>query len=60
MEMSPGGDMVQRIVVEQFVAMRHTRHSPVRDEIIWRYDRSYWELHFGEQHDGKKGYGFKE
>ena len=21
---------------------------------------SYWELHFGEQHDGKKGYGFKE
>jgi len=39
MEMSPGGDMVQRIVVEQFVAMRHTRHCPVRDEIIWRYDR---------------------
>ena len=39
MEMSPGGDMVQRIVVEQFVAMRHTRHNPVRDEIIWRYDR---------------------
>ena len=31
MEMSPGGDMVQRIVVEQFVAMRYTRHSPVRD-----------------------------
>ena len=31
MEMSPGGDMVQRIVVEQFVAMRHTRHSPGRD-----------------------------
>ncbi|THU54032.1 hypothetical protein C4D60_Mb10t20730 [Musa balbisiana] len=25
MEMSPGGDMVQRIVVEQFVAMRYTR-----------------------------------
>ena len=21
---------------------------------------SYWKLHFGEQHDGKKGYGFKE
>jgi len=21
---------------------------------------SYWELRFGEQHDGKKGYGFKE
>ena len=31
LEMSPGGDMVQRIVVEQFVAMRYTRHSPVRD-----------------------------
>ena len=39
MEMSPGGDMVQRIVVEQFVAMRYTRQCPVRDEIIWRYDR---------------------
>ncbi|RWW64036.1 hypothetical protein BHE74_00028751 [Ensete ventricosum] len=22
--------------------------------------RSYWELHFGEQHNGKKGYGFKK
>ena len=39
MEMSPGGDMVQRIVVEQFVAMRYTQSRPVRDEIIWRYDR---------------------
>ena len=28
MEMSPGGDMVQRIVVEQFVAMRYTQLVP--------------------------------
>ena len=43
MEMSPGGDMVQRIVVGQFMAMRYTRQSPVRDEIIWRYDRELLE-----------------
>ena len=43
MEMSPGGDMVERIVVEQFVAMRYTQLGPVRDEIIWRYDRELLE-----------------
>ncbi|THU65046.1 hypothetical protein C4D60_Mb01t33010 [Musa balbisiana] len=57
MEMSPGGDMVQRIVVEQFVAMRYTR--VVSREGLY-HTESYWQLHFGEQHDGKKGYGFKE
>jgi len=30
-EMSPRGDMVQWIMVKQFVAMRYTRHCPVRD-----------------------------
>ncbi|RWV91686.1 hypothetical protein GW17_00046004 [Ensete ventricosum] len=25
-----------------------------------RMIRSYWELYFGEQHNGKKGYGFKD
>ena len=60
MEMSPGGDMVQRIVVEQFVAMRYTQSVPGGTRSYGGMIGSYWKLHFGEQHDGKKGYGFKE
>ncbi|XP_065011442.1 zinc finger protein ZAT6-like [Musa acuminata AAA Group] len=33
--------MVQRIVVEQFVAMRYTQSEPVRDLIIWRHKTSH-------------------
>ena len=43
MEMSPGGDMVQWIVAEQFVAMRYTQSCLVRDKIIRRYDRELLE-----------------
>ncbi|RRT78661.1 hypothetical protein B296_00007101 [Ensete ventricosum] len=38
-EMSQGGDMVQRIMVEQFVVMQHMRTYPVRDMIMQKYDQ---------------------
>ncbi|RRT35940.1 hypothetical protein B296_00037421 [Ensete ventricosum] len=39
MEMSPGGDMVQRIMVEYFVVMKRRRSCPMRDKIMRRYDQ---------------------
>ncbi|RWW54496.1 hypothetical protein BHE74_00038965 [Ensete ventricosum] len=34
--------------------------SPTRELIILKYDRELLEIHFDKQHDGKKGYRFKE
>ncbi|RWW24051.1 hypothetical protein GW17_00011668 [Ensete ventricosum] len=39
MEMSPGDDIVQQIVVEQFVTIQRSRSCPVRDKIMQRYDQ---------------------
>ncbi|RZR95548.1 hypothetical protein BHM03_00024402 [Ensete ventricosum] len=38
-EMSPEEDMVQRIVMEQFEAIQHTRTRPMRDLIMRMYDQ---------------------
>ncbi|RRT38000.1 hypothetical protein B296_00033462 [Ensete ventricosum] len=60
MEMSLGGDMVQRIVVRIVRGNVNRRLCSMRDKIMRRYDQELWELHFGVRHNKKKGCGFKE